>query len=383
MASTRRKFLRVLGGGGVILAAGTGAWVLTRTPKIAQVPWQQAGQVYKDPIRNALSYAILAPNPHNRQPWLVDLKSPTEAVLFCQLDRRLPETDPLNRQITIGLGCFLELLRMAAAQTGHRAEIEPFPDGSDATALDERPVATIKLVNDSNVQKDPLFSTIFNRHTDRSDFDVSRTVPENVKNLILKTAARPVRAAVVDEPGRVAALRDLSWRAWLIETETPAKHRESVDLMRIGKREIETQPDGISISGIFPEAAYKLGFISRASLGDPDSAAFAQARDFMKPAIDSATAYTILATEGNDRHHQIAAGRVYVRMQLAATLHGVSMHPLSQALQEYQEMAVPYKQIHEMLAKPGETLQMFARIGYGAGAPAAPRWPLETRIVDH
>ncbi len=29
---------------------------------------------------------------------------------------------------------------------------------------------------------------------------------------------------------------------------------------------------------------------------------------------------------------------------------------------------------------PGERLQMFARIGYGAANPPGPRWRLETRI---
>ena len=47
-------------------------------------------------------------------------------MLFCDLDRRLPVTDPQDRQITIGLGAFLELMRMAAAQDGLRADIALF-----------------------------------------------------------------------------------------------------------------------------------------------------------------------------------------------------------------------------------------------------------------
>jgi len=58
-----------------------------------------------DPMRSALSYAILAPNPHNRQCWAVNLKSSTEAVLICDLRLLLPDTDPFSRQIDIGSGC--------------------------------------------------------------------------------------------------------------------------------------------------------------------------------------------------------------------------------------------------------------------------------------
>ena len=88
----KRNFLKIAGCSSIILAAtgaGVGAFISTRTPKAALLPWERAGSGYSDPIRNALSYAILAPNPHNRQPWVVDLISPTEAVLICDLQRLL------------------------------------------------------------------------------------------------------------------------------------------------------------------------------------------------------------------------------------------------------------------------------------------------------
>ena len=46
------------------------------------------------------------------------------------------------------------------------------------------------------------------------------------------------------------------------------------------------------------------------------------------------------------------------------------------------EMAAHYKATHEMLAKPGETVQMLGRLGYGPETPFTPRWPLETRILN-
>lgn len=128
---SRRKFLRLLGGGGIILGAtalGAGSWATTRDPAGAREPWLTAGQ--GDDVRiRALSYAVLAPNAHNRQPWLVDLSEPNVVTLHCELDRRLPETDPFDRQITISLGCFLELFVLAAAEEGFGAEIAFFPDG--------------------------------------------------------------------------------------------------------------------------------------------------------------------------------------------------------------------------------------------------------------
>ena len=148
----RRKFL-MLAGGGVVLAAGsTFGAVATRWPHKALQPWKAAGgSIYDEPRLRALSYAILAPNPHNRQPWLVDLSLPNRVVLTVDRHRLLPHTDPYSRQITIGLGCFLEVLRMAAAQDGIRLEMALFPQGESAAELDERPVAVIDFHEDDQV----------------------------------------------------------------------------------------------------------------------------------------------------------------------------------------------------------------------------------------
>ncbi|MCF6300512.1 MAG: twin-arginine translocation pathway signal protein, partial [Proteobacteria bacterium] len=250
---TRRRFLKIIGGSAIIAAAG-GIWAVTRDPKSARVPWSQAGQLYDDPIRNALSYAILAPNPHNRQPWLVDLKSDHEAVLYCQLDRRLPKTDPFNRQITIGLGCFLEIARIAASSSGYSARITPFPEGTDEVSLDARPVAHI-LLEENNTAADPLFSTILKRHTDRSAYDLDRPVATPTLEKVLSAGiVEQTTSVAITEHGMITDLRNLTWRAWVIETETPQAHMESVNLMRIGRSEIEAQPDGLALGGPMLEA---------------------------------------------------------------------------------------------------------------------------------
>jgi hypothetical protein len=109
---------------------------------------------------DALSWALLAPNPHNRQPWIADVRTPGEVVIYADPDRMLPHTDPYARQITIGLGCFLELMRMAAAEDGYRVDITPFPEGASPLALDSRPVARAVFTADPEVARDPLFALV-------------------------------------------------------------------------------------------------------------------------------------------------------------------------------------------------------------------------------
>jgi hypothetical protein len=59
------------------------------------------------------------------------------------------------------------------------------------------------------------------------------------------------------------------------------------------------------------------------------------------------------------------------------------MHPLQQALQEYPEQAGPYAAIHRLLGAqpPGQTVQMWARLGYAPVVGPAPRRGLEAHLL--
>ncbi len=95
---------------------------------------------------------------------------------------------------------------------------------------------------------------------------------------------------------------------------------------------------------------------------------------------ETAMGHVWMVTEGNSRRDQIAAGGDWLRVNLASTGEGLEFQPLSQALQEYPEMAALYRDTHARLAPNGGTVQMLARIGYGRTVDASPRWPLESKL---
>ena len=74
----RRNFVRLVGGGIVAAAGGAtvAVWSLSpEFPAAAVEIWQGPG-AETDVRKRAVAYAVTAPNPHNRQPWLVDLREP-------------------------------------------------------------------------------------------------------------------------------------------------------------------------------------------------------------------------------------------------------------------------------------------------------------------
>lgn len=360
----RRKFLKILGGGAILAAGGAGTFLTTRTPTKALAPWTAAGG-YSDPRKQALSFAILAPNPHNRQPWVVDLSQDNQVTIWRDKAKNLPETDPFDRQLTIGMGCFLEQLAIAASQTGHAVGFDLFPEGENGPVA----IATFK----TGVSADPLFDHILNRRSCKEPFE--DTVPTGLQPLAKI-------ADVYTDPDMVAKIRQMTRDAFSVETTTYRTMKESTDLFRLGKAEIEANPDGIDFSGPFFETLILAGMLTREGSLDPTSFEFEQAMAIYEKMLMATPAYAVITTSGNSRSDQIEAGRRWLRLNLTTTMLGLSIHPVSQALQEYPEMQEYYVRAHELLAKPNETVQMLGRLGYGPAVPVTPRWPLESKVMN-
>ncbi|MFZ4120915.1 MAG: Acg family FMN-binding oxidoreductase [Caulobacterales bacterium] len=344
--------------------------------------WRAPGAGEADPRRFALAHAILAPNPHNRQPWLVALEGESEISFWPDLTRLLPATDPDNRQITVGCGAFLELLDLAAREKGYRADITLWPDGEPGLALNAGRVAHIRLVRDAGVAKDALFGAIVRRRTNREPFEVKR-IPDTALLEATISSAIGMQTGFAVAPDRVAALRDIVWRGWVREAATPAAMGESADLTRIGRAEIARYRDGISLEGPFIEVMKATGLLTREALLDPNSIASKQGAEIWHKMAETAPSFIWLKGADNSRVTQIAAGRAYARMNLTATSVGLAMHPWSMALQEYPEMADLYAEQQSMLGGVANApVQMLARIGYARDVDPAPRRGLDEHLKE-
>ncbi|MES2688183.1 MAG: twin-arginine translocation pathway signal protein [Pseudomonadota bacterium] len=382
----RRNFVRIAGGG-VVLAATAGlAGCSSELPPQATAAWSGPADDTADVRRWILSYAILAPHSHNLQSWLVDLRQPGEIMLYCDLTRLLPETDPLSRQIMMSQGTFLELLDIAARQKSLRADITLFPQGEFGPAtLDKRPVARIVLAADAGVKPDPLFAEILKRHTNREAYEAREPAAAALQAIAASVAPHPVSTGFVGggQPDALQQHRAIASEAWRIELVTPRTIMESFKVLRVGPREIAEHRDGLSINTPMVRALTALGLFDRSKAPEPDDSATTGQIESFNEKIAATPAFFWMVTEGNDRKTQVNAGRAYVRAQLAATAQGLVMQPLSQALQEYPEQARPYADIHALLQAPSPryTVQMWTRLGYAPAVGPSPRRGVEAHLI--
>ena len=370
----RRHAIALVGGGVVAgIAAGCSA------PIDLERAWRRPGEGETDPRRRALAWAILAPNPHNMQPWLVDLREAGEITLYVDPTRLLPVSDPFNRQIVIGSGAFLELMRMAAASDGWTAEIQPFPEGDSMPALDARPLARVRFTP-AIAAVDPLFRATLARRTNRNPYKTQPVAPAIAAHIVQAArSAEPGSFGTVD-PARLQVLKRLVFQGARVEAYTPAANHESAERTFFGDAELAAHPYGVALRGPVIEVAHALGLLTRAGLEREGSFAFDQGQKFLKAAADTARGFVWITTPNNDRASQLVAGAAYLRANLQATALGVAMHPWSQGLEEYSAMRETFDALHQYLAPEGGRIQMLARIGYANDVEPVPKRGVDAQI---
>ncbi len=382
---SRSNFILMAGTTAVIVVAGKAAIDLDKMPSSAIAAWSKPKPTDDLDIRKQiLSYAMLAPNPHNMQPWLVDLRKPEQIDLYCDRARLLPQTDPFSRQILIGHGAFLELLDLAASAAGQRTEITYFPKGEFGDRIDDKPVASIRLIPDTGREADPLFQQILQRRSAKVPFDTKRPLkPEHGQGLVTAYTNPDCKLTVASDQPRVLGLQGMVQSGMEIELRTPRTYQESVDVMRIGASEVEQHRNGISLTGAPIGWGRLLGIVSREKLADPTSTAFQSGVKRYRDMAEATPAFAWMTTSNNTRSTQLAVGRAYARLNLKATALGVAMHPMSQVLQEYAEMQALQQGFLAMLGIPkGHTVQMLMRLGYAKQPDPSPRRNLQDLLLN-
>lgn len=321
-----------------------------------------------DPILRAINVGITAPNPHNTQAWKLKITSPAEMTLFVDEKRILPITDPPARQIHIGQGCFLELLKIGAKQIGYDADIKILPEGEyKLEDIGKKPVAKVKLTPSKN-NTNPLYEFVKQRATNRAVYVGEFITGEEFSKL--KELGKPENSELIGILGESAIMpyKDIFFEAMKLESLTYKTNEESRIWFRFNDREIQTKRDGIAL----PDQGLS-GFtrwMAETFFMGPEPEKFHDKKGLeiflsrYREKIDSTKGIVYWKTKTNTQKDWILTGMDYARFHLAVTSLGLKMHPFSQALQEFPEMEKERAKLELLTGVTGkEKVQMIVRLG--------------------
>jgi len=274
-------------------------------------------------------YASMAPNGHNVQPWkvLYNGQNGTYTLLF-DSSRGLAQVDPQNREAFISLGAFLENWKQAAQAYGYTAEISILPEPGASME-----VAHITLTKSGNLPADAeqRLARMLIRHTDKRAYE-ARALPESAINAILEINQPHLRFYPKGTP-EFAWLSRNTVEAMRVQAGHEGKRLELADWMRFSNAEARQSRDGLPAEQLGLTGTLKVIFYT---FYNREAAAENFAIEAVKQTeqqVHSAAGFFVV-TGSSDFKGIVQAGMHFEKFWLDAVELGISIHPMSQILEE-------------------------------------------------
>lgn len=309
-----------------------------------------------------LRYAVLAPSGHNSQPW--SFRVTEEGIeVFADYARRLPVSDPNDRELLISIGAAIANLRVAAAHFGFESTVLYAPEFDRSL-----PLALVSLRETCN--PDPslchLFSAITRRRTSHASFEPREIDAETLERICdVVESSEMLRFVVPHDAPHVAELVELGDRALLADERWRKELAEWVRPNESGAVD-GICGDAFGIPG--PLAAFAPYLIATIDAGP--------ARGRTDRQLAENAAGLIAVTSDDDRTSVLRAGETLERLLLTLTSLGVQYAFLNQPIEVPQLRG----ELWRILRTP-QRPQLLLRIGYARPASRPmPRRPV-TAVV--
>ena len=324
---------------------------------------------FKEPILKAIAYGVSASNPHNTQAWKFKILNEKQMLLFVDSKRILPETDPTTRQIHIGCGCFLETASIGITQEGYTSQVDYFPEGEyEISEIGEFPVAKLSLTKNINVKNAALNKVLLNRQTSRLQFSdeiIDISTRKSINQLMGKNYNN---IQLITDLETLNSIRPILSEGMKVESYTYNTNEESRKWFRENDKKIENEKDGINLPGNGMKGIKKwfaerqLKGLSSEKWNDKKIIDYTLKNHYKK--VNSSVNIITITSTTNTMIDWVKAGQDYAHLQLSCLLEGFYMQPLSQVLQEFDEMKhLKVKFEAKMGIKENEKTQMVLRCG--------------------
>ncbi len=335
----RRSFLKGAGvvtiaviGGGVWRAYDQGVFSVGDGP--AYQPWKDWRSTNDSPLALVRS-AILAASPHNTQPWLFKV-APSAIELHIDTGRNVGALDPFLREEHIGMGCALENLLLAAPANGYAATaiLESGKLGVIHSEPKPQLLARVDLAAGTREESE-LYKAIPKRHTNRGPYDPQKPLPTDLLEALahLPDDLSDTKLFLFTAKADREKIVELSAAANQEIYSDPNVQRGSERWVRLKWSEVQRYRDGLTIDafGLPPIAD------AMAKMMTPGMLAWAGSHSdkngYGNLMLSAPLIGFIAVRDRYDREQCLRAGRLWQRVHLLATAHGVAARPCNEAVE--------------------------------------------------
>ena len=300
-------------------------------------------------LREILYLASLSPSSHNIQGWITKVDTGKEQIIIeADKQRGLNVVDPENRELLISLGCYTETLLCAFKAYGYDAV-----SSYDA----ELHQCVVNFSKTTGEKDDYTVELIERRHTEKNPYLPGRKIEEPVAGDILgKTTDTGV---YLSESKSFDIIKTASLEAYTRQAYNEAAAEELSKWLRLSDKEAKSAKDGLPAEQLGIRGIKKTLYYCFTDHENATGETFAkQGVDTCKKQLEAAAGFAVICGNNNEAD-LVECGRNTVRLWLALTEQGISVHPVSYALEDRETKET----IKEALNFPKEP-QMILRIGY-------------------
>lgn len=269
---------------------------------------------WSEHVRDWLELARLAPSAHNTQPWWCKITQ-NGIDLHNDPDHTLHSGDPTLRETILGLGTFLENLRLAAAYDHFQMIIKQ----SAFKTGENKPWAKLEFQENyiPNQEENILWKAVPDRHTNRGLYQenpLDSATLEYLQNIQLEPG---ITAHFIVEEEAKARIADLVAKGIKIGLSLPPIKNELAELVSFKSEE--------RTSGMLVEAmAQKPGQSENAKDWILNKLDVAQEAQFNHQKFATAPLIVVLTSDLEGPQTWLKAGQTLERILLAATSKGLN-----------------------------------------------------------
>ncbi|MDK1328727.1 hypothetical protein [Arthrobacter sp. zg-Y1143] len=322
------------------------------------------------------------PSPHNSQPMKIQLRSPTEATVYYDLDLGLPAESfgiPFGH---VCAGVFLESVRVCARVRGYDVREDLHHNDMDFGAADR-----LHLIGDLTLVPRPpdaedvaSFEAFQARQTSRRPYDNTVVAPAAVEEAEATARRHGQEFRSTSDAALVRKVVHINQATLFDDLRKDAVHREILTWLRFSRAEARESGDGLSAETmLMPGPVLRFAMHHRGLWEAPVIGALI--RRIYLNTMRGVRQLGWLEGPFNGPADYVAAGRTFMQIWLGFTRRNVYLHPFGTVITNPRSHT-EFVQAAGATEGNGRMAWMLFRFGHSTPPPPAHRRPASAMIVD-